>query len=316
MQSRPTVNPVLRQVLELGPTIGFVALYFWIRDETFRIGGESYSGFIVATLVFVPILLVAMAALWRLTGRLSRLQLFTVAMVVVFGALTAWFNDERFFKLRTTIVYGVFAALLGIGLAFGRSPLEWAMGELLPMRREGWMILTRRLALAFLVLAVANEAVWRTQPTETWVVVESFIVTGGQRGDITQAPAPLGRGAPVRDAVGLAGPVAAHGPGIGPGIDGVAVPGRRGIVGWRAQRQSSSARSLCRRKATIMACSATLRVVACGSAGPMGISAVVSRWLHFCAVVGRMPWPCARALTLRHAAVALGQSAAVAPARP
>jgi intracellular septation protein len=42
------------------------------------------------------------------------------------------------------------------------------------MRREGWMILTRRLALAFLVLAVANEAVWRTQPTETWVVVESF----------------------------------------------------------------------------------------------------------------------------------------------
>jgi intracellular septation protein len=102
------------------------------------------------------------------------MQVFTALMVVVFGGLTAWFNDESFFKMKTTIVYGTFAVLLGGGLLWGRSPLEWVMGELLPMRHEGWMILTRRLAAMFAGLAVANEAIWRTQSTELWVTLETF----------------------------------------------------------------------------------------------------------------------------------------------
>jgi intracellular septation protein len=173
MNPRP-VNPVLRQALELGPTVLFFVLYLRIKDRTFTFGGAEYSGFIVATLVLVPLLLLAMAALWWLTGRLSRMQVFTALTVVVFGALTAWFNDERFFKMKTTIVYGTFAALLGAGLLWGRSTLEWVMGELLPMRHEGWMILTRRLALLFAGLAVANEVIWRTQSTELWVTLETF----------------------------------------------------------------------------------------------------------------------------------------------
>jgi intracellular septation protein len=173
MQAR-SVNPVLKQVLELGPTVAFFLLYLWIKDDSYTLGGTEYSGFIVATLAFIPILLAAMATLWRLTGRISRMQVFTAVMVVVFGALTAWFNDERFFKMKTTIVYGVFAVLLGAGLLWGRSTLEWVMGEMLAMRHEGWMILTRRLALVFALLAAANELVWRTQPTEVWVPVETF----------------------------------------------------------------------------------------------------------------------------------------------
>ena len=36
------------------------------------------------------------------------------------------------------------------------------------------MILTRRLALMFAALAVANEVIWRTQSEATWVVLETF----------------------------------------------------------------------------------------------------------------------------------------------
>jgi intracellular septation protein len=136
MSARP-VNPFLKQALELGPTILFFLLYLRIKDRSFEIGGAEYSGFIVATLVLVPILLAAMAALWWLTGKLSRMQVFTALVVIVFGGLTAWFNDERFFKMKTTIVYGTFAALLGLGLLWGRSTLEWVMGELLPCGTRG-----------------------------------------------------------------------------------------------------------------------------------------------------------------------------------
>ncbi len=168
------INPVLKQVLELGPTIVFFLIYLRIKDEIYLWNGVEYTGFIVATLIFVPILLIAMGILWAMTRTLSRMQIFTAFMVIFFGGLTAWFNDERFFKMKTSIVYGVFALILGIGLLRGRSYLEWIMGEFLAMRHDGWMILTKRLTLFFLALAIANELIWRTQSTELWVKLETF----------------------------------------------------------------------------------------------------------------------------------------------
>jgi intracellular septation protein len=102
------------------------------------------------------------------------MQIFVALMVIFFGGLTAWFNDERFFKMKTTLVYGTFAVILGVGLIRGQSYLQWVMAEALPMRPEGWMILTRRLAVMFAGLAVANEVIWRTQSTELWVKLETF----------------------------------------------------------------------------------------------------------------------------------------------
>jgi intracellular septation protein len=174
MMAEKKINGALKQVLELGPTIAFFLLYLRIRDNSYTIGGTEYSGFIIAALVFIPILLVAMAILWRLTGKLSRMQVFTAFMVIFFGGLTAYFNDERFFKMKTSIVYGCMAALLGIGLLRGQSWLQFVMGELLPMQPEGWMILTRRLVMMFLALAAANEYIWRTMSTDTWVKLETF----------------------------------------------------------------------------------------------------------------------------------------------
>ena len=168
------INPILKQGLDLGPPIAFFLIYLRLRDDTFTIGGNEYSGFIVATLAFIPIMLVAMSVLWWLTGKLSRMQIFTAFMVLFFGALTAWFNDERFFKMKTSIVYGCFSAILGIGLLQGRSYLAWVMADMMPMEDEGWMILTRRLCAAFAVLAVANEFVWRTMSTDLWVKIETF----------------------------------------------------------------------------------------------------------------------------------------------
>jgi intracellular septation protein len=168
------INPVVKQVLELGPTLIFFAIYMWIKEDSFAFNGTEYSGFIVAALVMVPLLLASIAALWWLTGAISRMQVFVAVMVIFFGGLTAWFNDESFFKMKTTIVYGTFALILGIGLARGTSLLQWVMGEALPMKSEGWMILTRRLTLMFTALAVANEAIWRTQSTELWVKLETF----------------------------------------------------------------------------------------------------------------------------------------------
>ncbi|RYH09115.1 inner membrane-spanning protein YciB [Tropicimonas sp. IMCC6043] len=168
------INPVLKQLLELGPTIAFFIAYMKMRDQSYAIGGTEYDGFIVAAAAFVPVLLVAMGILWRLTGKLSRIQVITAILVIVFGGLTVWFNDETFFKMKTTIVYGLFAGMLGIGLLQGKSYLAWVLGDAMPMAEEGWMKLTRRLTFGFAALAVANEVVWRTMSTDAWVKIETF----------------------------------------------------------------------------------------------------------------------------------------------
>ena len=169
-----TINPWLKQALELGPPLLFFVAYLQVRDEVYVLGGTEYSGFIVAAAAFVPILLASIGVLWWLTGRISRMQVFTALLVIVFGGLTVWFNDESFFKMKTTIVYAIFAVLLGIGLLRGQSWLALLMADYVPMRREGWMILTRRLAAVFAAMAVANEVVWRTMSTDTWVRFETF----------------------------------------------------------------------------------------------------------------------------------------------
>ena len=168
------INPITKQVLELGPTFAFFLLYMRIKEQTYNFAGVDYSGFIVATIIFIPILLGAMGVLWALTGKLSRMQIFTAFMVIFFGGLTAYFNDERFFKMKTSIVYGFIASILLIGLLRGQSYLQLVMEEFLPMEREGWMILTRRLTMMFGALAVANEIIWRTQSTDLWVKLETF----------------------------------------------------------------------------------------------------------------------------------------------
>jgi len=175
MQDRP-INPWLKQALELGPPILFFIAYMRFQDTSLTLGGREYDGFILVTAGFVPLLLVTIAILWKLTGRISRIQVFTAVMVVVFGGLTVWLNDERFFKMKTTLVYGFFAVTLGIGLLRGKGWLKVLMGEMLPMSDRGWLILSRRIAAAFALMAVANEVVWRTQTTEFWVTFETFVL--------------------------------------------------------------------------------------------------------------------------------------------
>lgn len=174
MAEEKTINPILNQVLELGPTLVFFLLYLRMRDENYNIYGTEYSGFIVATVAFIPVLLVAMGVMWYLTGKLSRMQIFTAFMVIFFGGLTAYFNDERFFKMKTTLVYGFFAVILGIGLVQGKSYLAFVLSDALPMAQKGWMILTRRLTAMFCALGIGNEIVWRTMSTDAWVKIETF----------------------------------------------------------------------------------------------------------------------------------------------
>jgi intracellular septation protein len=152
------MNPQLRRLLlDLGPLVVFFA--------TFQIT----HNIMVATAAFIPLILAALALGYWLERKLSPMAVVTAVMVVIFGGLTLYFNDAAFIKMKPTIIYAMFSALLLGGLAFNRLFIKYALSFEFEMPDATWRALTWRWGVFFAVLAVLNEIVWHNFSESTWV---------------------------------------------------------------------------------------------------------------------------------------------------
>ena len=167
----------VKPLLEFGPIIAFFIAYTRMKDHTYSIGGTDYQGFIVVTLFFIPLLLFSTGVLWALTKKISPMQIITAILVTVFGGLTVWFNDEQFIKMKPSIIYLLFGGILCFGLLRGQSYLRMIMQDMIPLKEEGWIVLTRRFSFFFFSLALLNEIIWRFFSTEMWVYFKTFGLT-------------------------------------------------------------------------------------------------------------------------------------------
>ena len=171
------INPFVKLLLEMGPIVLFFVAYMRMKENVYTISGTKYDGFILVTAGFVLLLIATTGLLWFLTGKLSRMQIATLVMVVLFGGMTVWLNDDRFIKMKPTMIYLLFGGTLGFGLLRGSSYLQYVMEGMMPLQDAGWMILTKRLMIFFFGLAILNELIWRTSSTETWVYFKTFGLT-------------------------------------------------------------------------------------------------------------------------------------------
>ena len=90
-------------------------------------------------------------------------------IILVFGGLTIYFDNEVFFKMKPTIINLLFAGILFVGILLNKLLLKYLLGGAIKMKEEGWSILTKRWIGFFISLAILNEIVWRTQSEVFWV---------------------------------------------------------------------------------------------------------------------------------------------------
>jgi len=141
----------------------------------------DYAGLVVFLITLVATRS-AVTASWAIVGgsvlalavglvferRLAPMPLVTAVLGLIFGGLTIFFHDERFIKVKPTILYTAFGLFLITGALRGKNPLKALMGDAFHLPDPVVRTLTFRYALFFFALAAANEAVWRTQTTLTW----------------------------------------------------------------------------------------------------------------------------------------------------
>ena len=157
--SEPT--QALKLAIELGPLLIFFAANY-------------AAGIYAATGAFMVATLVALAAAWWLFHKVPIMPIVSGVVVLVFGGLTLYLQDETFIKLKPTIVYVTFAVLLAGGYLMKKPLLALLFGPMFNLTHEGWQKLTIRWIVFFVAMAILNEFMWRNFSTDTWVSFKAF----------------------------------------------------------------------------------------------------------------------------------------------
>ena len=150
------MNPFVKLLIEAGPLAAFFI-------------ANWKGGIFWATGIFMVATVVALAVSWLMTRKLATVPLVSAGFVAIFGLLTLWLQDETFIKVKVTLINAAFGTLLLGGLRFGQIFLKRVMGDAVTMTDQGWRTLTIRWGLFFFAVAIANEVVWRSVSTDTWV---------------------------------------------------------------------------------------------------------------------------------------------------
>ncbi len=156
-----SMNPILRLGIEMGPLVIFFAV-------------NASHGIFAATGVFMIAIVLSLAIAYAAARHIPTLPLVSGLIVLIFGGLTLYLQNETFIKLKPTIVNLLFAGVIFGGLLFGKNYVKSLLGTMVELKDEGWRQLAVRWGLFFVAMAIVNEVVWRNFSTDMWVTFKVF----------------------------------------------------------------------------------------------------------------------------------------------
>ena len=148
-------------LIDIGPLAVFFVFY-------------TRSGLQASILPFMVATVIAVLFSYILEKKIPIMPTVGAGIILLFGGLTIYFDNDIFFKMKPTIINVLFAVILYGGILINKPLLKYLLGAALKLEEVGWKILTQRWIGFFIALAVLNEIVWRTQSTDVWVNFKVF----------------------------------------------------------------------------------------------------------------------------------------------
>ena len=155
------MKPLYKLLIDIGPLAVFFIFY-------------TRSGLQASILPFMLATVIAVLFSYILEKKIPIMPTVGAGIVLLFGGLTIYFDNDVFFKMKPTIINILFAVILYGGILINKPLLKYLLGAALKLEETGWKILTQRWIGFFIALAVLNEIVWRTQSTDVWVNFKVF----------------------------------------------------------------------------------------------------------------------------------------------
>lgn len=161
---KETINmsPTLKLFLDMAPLAAFF------------IGYQLGDVFLATALIMLATVL-SVGIGYLLERKLALNPLLTGLLVLLFGGLTLYLQDDYFIKIKPTIINLLFAVILiGGAIMFKRGLLRYLLEMAFQMPEPAWRILSLRWGYFFIFLALLNEIIWRSFSTDFWVNFKVF----------------------------------------------------------------------------------------------------------------------------------------------
>ena len=155
------MKSLYKLLIDIGPLAVFFIFY-------------TRSGLQASILPFMVATVIAVLFSYILEKKIPIMPTVGAGIVLLFGGLTIYFDNDIFFKMKPTIINVLFAVILYGGILINKPLLKYLLGAALKLEDMGWKILTQRWIGFFIALAILNEIVWRTQSTDVWVNFKVF----------------------------------------------------------------------------------------------------------------------------------------------
>jgi len=152
---------MIKLLLEFGPLVVFFATY-------------KYSNIYMATLWMVSVTSISLVISYMIDKKISMPLLISGSVLLMSGCITLLSGNPMYIKMKPTIVYMVFCGILSFGVLNNKPFIKNLLGNIFVMEDKYWLVLSKRFAMYFFMMAVINEVVWRNYSESFWVNFKVF----------------------------------------------------------------------------------------------------------------------------------------------
>lgn len=150
----------------------------WIQAMFGGAADPEQAPVLIATLVAIIASFVQVGLVFARGKKPEPMLWISLAIIVVFGSLTLILHDATFIKVKPTILYWVFAAILTFAHVTHRNFMTKLLGTQIQLPPASWNKLQLAWIGFFFVTGILNLLVAFTCETETWVNFKLFGILG------------------------------------------------------------------------------------------------------------------------------------------